>query len=112
MTLRKQIACSLFALLLALPMVADATDLRGRLDGQHRYARTPYPIADGIAELYVHEPRGWLLLGRYITGSDGMYYFPNVMPGDYVIRINGRQNYPIRVLDQPYQDLPPILIGY
>ena len=112
MLLRRYIALLVLTFLVAMPLVSDAANLRGRLDGQNRYSAAPYPIAGAVAELFVREPRGWRLLGRYITGSDGMYFFPEVMPGMYVLQINGRQNYPISVGTRPYQDLPPILISY
>lgn len=112
MSLRKYIALLVFTVVVAMPLVSDAANLRGRLNGQNRYSVAPYPIAGAVVELFVRDQNNWRSLGRDLTGSDGMYFFPEVKPGMYVLQINGRQNYPIRVGASPYQDLPPILIRY
>lgn len=112
MPLRKFIALLAILFLAAIPGISDATNLRGRLDGKNKYSAYPYPLTGAVTELYMLGSRGWLWTARYTTGQDGMYYFPDVVPGAYVLQINGRQNYQIEVRNQPYQDLPPILIQY
>jgi len=112
MLYRRYIALPVLIFLVAMPLASDAANLRGRLNGQNRYSAAPYPIAGAVVELFVREQNKWRSLGRDLTGSDGMYFFTEVKPGIYVLQINGRQNYPIRVEARPYQDLPPILISY
>jgi len=90
-----------------------AAKIRGRVDGGNQYSGAPYPIGNVVVVLYYQSgPNTWQSIARYTTGFDGMYYFNNIDPGAYVIQLNGRQNYPITVSNQPYQDLPPILIRY
>jgi hypothetical protein len=54
-------------------------------------------------------------LNSVYTGSDGMYYFRNVPPGTYVLKIWGAQDkaimsFSIKVSNRPYTDLEPIII--
>ncbi len=48
------------------------------------------------------------------TGANGMYYFYNVLPGNYTLEIWGYGNIPttyfIQVGSQPYTDILPIAI--
>lgn len=93
--------------------IASATDLRGRIEGFNQYSRFPYPIGGAMVDLYVQTRPGiWQPAGRYITGPDGMYYFRNIYPGYYSLQVNGRQNYPVDVYNQRFQDLPPIILNY
>lgn len=112
MSIKKLLAIALIAWLLYMPVLSYATDLRGLVVGQNQFRPTPYPIPGAIVDLYMQGPYGWVLVSRYITGGDGMYYFINISPGPYVLQINGRQNYPLGVLNQPYQDIGPIIIQY
>lgn len=92
-------------------MISYAGNLRGRIHALNQYS-TPYPVANITVDLYAQSPTGWVFLSRYITEPDGMYYFQNVFPGYYSLQINGRQNYPIMVANQFWQDLPPIFMQY
>lgn len=112
MLVKKHIVLLILIFFLGFPCISNATNLRGRIDGQNQFTGIPYPIGGTVADLYIQGAAGWQLVARYITGSDGMYYLQNILPGNYVLQINGRQNYTIRVFDQPYQDLPPIVIQY
>lgn len=112
MNLKKIVTNISFILFFIVPVISDATNIRGRIEGANQYSRAPYPLGGVAVDLYMQSPRGWQPAGRYITGSDGMYYFQNIFSGNYSIQINGRQNYPLTVFNQPYQDLPPIFINY
>jgi hypothetical protein len=52
------------------------------------------------------------------SGSDGMYYFNHIVPGDYILRIwvknfrNESLNYTVRVLEQEYTNIKPIVIHF
>ena len=100
----------LLGLLLALP--AWATDLRGRIDGMHPYAHQPFPLNGARVDLWVMTPQGWMQVFSTFTGGDGMYYMGGIVPGQYVLQVNGMMNYPIAVMPMPSQDIPPILLGY
>lgn len=107
MLLKKYRMLLLFLLVLAIPSLADAANLRGRIDAANRFSRVPYPLGRAVVDLCFGRNKT-----RYITGPDGMYYFGNIFPGRYVLEINGRLRYPITVGNQPYQDLPPIVLRY
>lgn len=98
--------------ILLVPVVLNATNLRGQITGKHQYTTTPYPIGGAVVVLYKQVSDGWKQAGKYVTSSDGMYFFQNVSAGNYSIQVNGRKNYPIAVSNQTYQDLPPIIIKY
>ncbi|MCK5516460.1 MAG: hypothetical protein KAI39_06260 [Desulfobulbaceae bacterium] len=112
MALQKHIKLIIIVLFLAIPIIGNATNLRGRIDGFNQNYNSSYPLVGVAVELYFQGLTGWQSVGRYITGADGMYYFRNIIPGYYSIQINGRQNYPVTVLKAPHQDLPPIMITY
>jgi len=112
MMLQKHIKLIFVVLFILAPIIVSATNLRGRIEGFNQYYKSTYPLAGVTVDLYFQGPGGWQQIGRYITGSDGMYYFQNLYQGYYSLQINGRQNYPITVLNVPYQDLPPIMITY
>lgn len=97
-------------LLLILPPQAEATDLRGRIDGQHAYSPYSFPVSGVKVDLYLWIGR-WETIYTTFSGSDGLYYMQNIRPGNYYLQVNGI-NYPLSVLNVPYQDIPPILIRY
>lgn len=99
-------------LIIIIPSVSDATNLRGRIDGRNQYSGVPYPVGHASVNLYFQVPGGWRMIAGTRTGFNGMYFFKNIAPGYYVLQVNGRQNYPISVYNQPYQDIPPILLQY
>ena len=102
---------ALLALLIVSAIPAEATDLRGRVDGRNRYSPYPFPINGARVDLYVWAGGGWQLLYNAFTGPDGMYYMRNIYPGNYTLNVNG-VNYPLSVYPIPYQDIPPIIIFY
>lgn len=105
----------LFALTIILVLVASfnyAETARGRLDkyGPDGISSAPHvPVT-----LYSRktEQRS----EPVYTGSDGMYWFDNLEPGEYILEIwsqgfnNEPSSYEIRVLDQLYTDIKPIVI--
>ena len=98
-------------LLLILSLRTEATDLRGRIDGQHPYSPYPFPVSGVRVDLCIWSGR-WDVIYTTLTGPDGMYYIQNVGPGNYYLQINGTMNYPLSVLNVLYQDIPPILVRY
>lgn len=95
-----------------VPILSNATNLRGQIKGTNQYSRTPYPLGGVTIDLYFQTQQGWQHMGRYITGMDGMFYFTPMYNGNYAIQVNGRQNYPVFINGQAYQDLPPIILSY
>ena len=98
--------CASGALLLMISLVAGATDLRGRVEGQNAYASSPYAINGARVDLM--DPGG-RQVASYLTGPDGMYYFRRISPGKYVVRVRNK-SYPITVRDEPAQDLGPVRV--
>lgn len=109
---KKCITLFIIICIVAITSSSYAANLRGRVDGLNQYTGDPYPIGNAVVDLYFQGPYGWKPIAKYITGFNGMYFFQNIIPGAYVLQINGRQNYPVTVYNQPFQDLPPILIQY
>lgn len=99
-------------LLLVLSLVANATNLRGRVDGMHTRSYAPFPLPRAQVQLFVPTARGPQLVYTYYTGSDGMYYMSNVRPGNYLLMVNGTLRFPLSVHNVPLQDIPPILFSY
>jgi hypothetical protein len=96
-----------------MPLIVNAVYLRGRIDGYNNYSRSYYPLSNAKVDLYMNTSQGWKKIAYYITGYNGTYYFQNIRSGnDYVIQVNGRINYPIKVFNRTHQDLPPILLKY
>ena len=90
----------------------NATDIKGRINGINSISKKPYPLKGIDIEIYVKDNQNWIKKDTFITNSDGMYYFKNLESGKYTIQVNGKANYPILVLDQESQELPPIVIDY
>lgn len=99
-----------FTILFLLSELAMATNLRGRVDIRHPYSGDLFPASGATVELIVFTNFGPQLVYTYFTGSDGMYYMPNIMPGNYILRINGYMDYQVQVGNMPYQDLRPVLV--
>ena len=99
-----------FTILFLLSALAMATNLRGRVDIRHPYSGDLFPASGATVELIVFTNFGPQLVYTYFTGSDGMYYMPNIMPGNYILRINGYMDYQVQVGNMPYQDLRPVLV--
>jgi hypothetical protein len=101
-----------FFLIVMLCFTADAYSqiVRGRID--HQGPKGLYTASNVMVTIGLRT--GWRSLPAY-TGVDGMYYFYNVQPGDYILEIWGPgnkliQGYSIRVLNQPYTDIRAIVI--
>ena len=96
-----------------LPEKAIATDLRGRVDGQHAYSRSGgFPLRDARIDLFEWRGNKWVSVQRTYTGGDGMFYLRNIRPGSYYLQINGWLNVSVNVQPVQMQDLPPILYRY
>lgn len=83
----------------------SATDLRGRVESVNQYSSIATPVGGALIELL--DASGAHVISRYSTGPDGLYYFRNVAPGNYRLRVAGRV-YPVTVQRQPAQDIAPI----
>jgi hypothetical protein len=94
------------------PILSHATNLRGQVKGVNQYSSFSYPLGGVTVDLYYQSPQGVQPIGKYITGTDGMFYFNPMYNGRYYLQINGRQNYPVDIFNQNYLDLPPIVLNY
>ena len=110
-SMRKLILTGLIlTMILSFSSIADSQIVRGRIDRQSPkglYTASNVMVTIGLRT-------GWRSLPAY-TGVDGMYYFYNVQPGDYILEIWGPgnkliQGYSIRALNQPYTDIRSIVI--
>lgn len=101
-------ATCLAMLLAGLPPAAVAADIRGLVQGQNRYAPTPFPIRGAKVELM--DARGQSVVATSYAGQDGLYYFSNIRPGNYVVRVNGKY-FPIVVRSTPKQDVAPARVA-
>ena len=93
---------------------AFAADIRGRVDAIHPYSSSPFPASGVKVDLYEHDGvnNTWQIRFSNYTGVDGMYYMRNIRPGKYYLQVQNSSNYHITVYNQPYQDIPPILLRY
>ena len=100
--------------ILAITIDAFATDIRGRVDAEHEYSNGPFPASGVKVDLYVYDGvyNTWRIMVSNYTGVDGMYYMRNIRPGKYYLQVQNSSNYHITVYNQPYQDIPPILLRY
>jgi hypothetical protein len=97
----------LLAILMVSAAMVRATDLRGRIDGLNPYTQTMGPLPGVRVALFVSQNDAFALVRQAVSGSDGMYYFAGVSPGQYVVQIAG-VNYPIEVRPVLTQDIPII----
>jgi hypothetical protein len=99
-----------------IAQLANATDLRGRVDGTHNYSPVPFPMAGVQVTIFVTQqnPAGgvnYIPQATTVTGADGMYYFRDIPAGNFVLQIGGT-NYPLQVLPQPAQDIQAVLLHF
>jgi len=99
-------------LLLFVTSVVYSATLQGRLDrfgpnGILPASFVPVSIYSDIDEK---------ILGTVSSGSDGMYYFNHVKPGDYILKVwvkgfrKKSLNYKVHISDQEYINIKPIVI--
>lgn len=88
-----------------------ATDLRGRVDGTGLYASAPFPLAKATVEIK-RQDNTQSPIASYRTGRDGMYYFRNIQPGQYLLVINNSLSVPIQVKNTSLQDIGPVLFRH
>jgi hypothetical protein len=63
--------------------------------------------------VFLYDPKSGQRSPPVYTGSDGMYYFYHLPPGDYILEIwayGKLLTQSIRVSDQPATTIPPIPI--
>jgi hypothetical protein len=88
-------------------MNASATELRGRVD-QRSPTGYVFPAAYVEVTLLSWNGSAWQPGARARTGPDGIYIFGDVAPGSHALAVSG-QNYRINVLNQNFQDIPPLV---
>ena len=96
------ILAALSASLVVSTPILRATDLRGTVVG------LTGPLYGAGVALFEVQPN--MTLRRVldtVTAPDGKYYFNNVHPGQYVVRIDGI-DYPLEVRETQMQDIPVI----
>lgn len=96
-------------LLIFNPKIAFATDIRGRIEGLSFYSKNIQPLRGVKVELLSCNLR-CRVKGYTYTSSQGFYFFRNIRPGTYKIRINEDEKTRIEIFDQNFQDIPPIRI--
>jgi hypothetical protein len=99
-------------LLLFLPSLALATNLRGRVDATHSYSSAPFPARGAHVQLVPQPPATQGPAVSFFTGGDGMYYFSNIPPGQYMLVINNNLRFPLTVVQTNVQNIPPVLLRY
>lgn len=88
-----------------------AGDIRGKVESQSSYSKTVQPVRSIKIELLKCWTNFPCRLKDYTyTSSSGFYYFRNISPGAYKLRINETDDVSIRVYNQDFQNIPPILI--
>ena len=88
---------------------ANATDLRGRLDSRNPYNGWMYPRAGAQIILLYWDGRAWMPAQMTASGADGMYYFHDIIPGQYFLQVNG-VSYPLSIYPQRFQDIQPVFV--
>jgi hypothetical protein len=89
----------------------DATDLRGRVDAIGPWASAPFPLTKASVEVKRRD-NNQSVVALYRTGRDGMYYFRNIPPGQYLLVVNDSLTVPIQVRTTSLQDIGPLLFRY
>jgi len=107
----KSIICFVFILII-FSTVSIAANLRGRIDMVNQYSSSPFPARGVQVQIFIMTPMGQNLIYTYYTGGDGMYYIPNIFPGNYTLVVNGVLSFPIQIFNTQLQDIPPILLRY
>jgi hypothetical protein len=109
--MKANILIIIFCCFIFIPVTAaNATDLRGRVDGIGAYASAPFPLAKAKIEL--KQQVDMTIVASYHTGRDGMYYFRNIRPGQYILIVNGQLTVPIQVRETSLQDIGSLLFRY
>lgn len=117
---RRLLACAVVALCVAA-LLAPATEgarpaavstVRGRVDRENNSGKYPAPYVR-VTIRGADSPREKPL--QTYTEKDGMYYFRELQPGDYVLEIWNDEGkavagYRISVLDKPFTDIKPVVI--
>ena len=101
-------AVALIATQLAFVSTAAATDLRGRVESRNAYTGSTFVRQGAVITLLAWNGAQWIPLRQVVSGPDGMYYFPQVAPGPYLLNVNG-MTFNLQVSAVPYQDIPPVL---
>lgn len=109
---RSYLVVSISILLSMMVSFAQATDIRGRVDGVHAWAKEPFPMEKAVVEVLREKDGADKIFQITETNSTGMYYFKGLAPGDYVLRVNGLIKVSVTIVDKKNQDIGPILFPY
>ena len=110
----KYVALFTFFFLIAFSAVSQAVNLRGQVVIGNTFGF--HPASDVLVEL---RTRNQQVIGRAITGRDGMYYMAaNIPPGNYILsvgsfgqyQIQDARQYQISIYNIPFQDIPPLFL--
>jgi hypothetical protein len=99
---------TLLGAMLLVPPAAMAANVRGLVQGQSRYSPMPFPIRGARVDLM--DARAQSVVATSYAGQDGLYYFSNIRPGNYVVRVNGKY-FPITVGAAATQDIAPVRVA-
>ena len=109
---KKLVTSTLVVAFLTLGATAScyAGTVRGRIERRDAYGRT---FAAAYVQVTLYSQQQGRSSPAY-TGVDGMYYLYNVPSGSYTLEVwvspDRPLTYGIQVYNQPYTDIPPILI--
>ena len=92
----------LLEMLVVSAPILRATDLRGDVVG-----RAGPLVGVGVALFELKPNKTFRRVRETVTTPNGKYYFNNVDPGQYVLRIGGI-DYPLEVRETQMQDIPVI----
>jgi len=101
----------IFSIFLSITTI-NAADIKGKVNATNAVTKIPYAIKGINLDLYKDINGVWKKITTFITNHDGMYYFKNIKAGSYTIQVNGHTNYHIKVLEQPQQEIAPIVVKY
>ena len=100
----------LMSALIVLSATAVATNLRGQVNGEHHYSAAAFPMARPKVAIYRRDGKNLVLVASTLTGPNGMYYFHDVAPGNYILVVKGKIRVHITVANQQSQDIGPVLV--
>ncbi len=101
------IRASILFLILLLPALVFATDVRGRVDTKNAYNGYYQPLSR--AEVALVNPATNKSTYVTQTGRDGFYYFYDISPGNYLLVVNRTLKIPVNIPNLPGFDINPVL---
>lgn len=96
---------SLLLVLLFVPVLSHATDIRGRVDRMNPLTNKPVPYSNAKVTLWKNDKK----VQQTRTGRNGLYYIRNLRKDQYTIQVNSEQPIRITISSDRSQDIPAIL---